>query len=159
MLIKKIKYTDFNGQEREEEFMFNLNKSEIIKWLTTTGGYTIEAVLQKMVETENARDMVNEFEMLIMMSYGEKSLDGKSFVKSKEVQDKFRYSLAYDALFMELIGDAAKAADFFNKVIPSDLADEVNKIMVEHPEQIPETLRENLPEANKVVQMDKSPSV
>ena len=141
MLVKKIKYTDFNGQEREEEFLFNLNKSELIKWLTTTGGYTIEAILQKMIETENVRDMINEFETIIMMSYGEKSLDGKKFIKSKEVQDQFRYSPAYDELFMELVGDAKKAAEFFNKIIPSDLAEEVNKMMKENPDQIPELVK------------------
>lgn len=141
MLVKKIKYTDFNGQEREEEFLFNLNKSELIKWLTTNGGYTIEAILQKMIETENVRDMINEFETIIMMSYGEKSLDGKKFIKSKEVQDQFRYSPAYDELFMELVGDAKKAAEFFNKIIPSDLAEEVNKMMKENPDQIPELVK------------------
>ena len=141
MLVKKIKYTDFNGQEREEEFLFNLNKSELIKWLTTNGGYTIEAILQKMIDTENVRDMINEFETLILTSYGEKSLDGKRFVKTKEIQDNFRYSPAYDELFMELVGDASKAADFFNKIIPSDLAAEVDKIMKENPDQIPDVLK------------------
>lgn len=153
MLVKKIKYTDFNGVEREEEYMFNLNKSEILKWLTTTGGYTIEQVLKKMVETENVRDMVNEFEMLIMMSYGEKSLDGKSFIKTDEVKNRFRYSLAYDALFMELVGDAQKASDFFNKVIPADLAEEVDKMMRENPDQIPDLLKDNMPQTNNVVDM------
>lgn len=146
MLIKKIKYTDWNGQEREDEFMFNLSKSELIKWLTTNGNYTIDSVLKKMIETENARDMVNEFEFLIMEAYGEKSLDGRTFVKSKEVKDRFRYSPAYDVLFMELISDSKKAADFFNKVIPSDLADEVNKIITEHPDQIPEIVKDKVPE-------------
>lgn len=141
MLVKKIKYTDFNGQEREEEFLFNLNKSELIKWLTTNGGYTIEAILQKMIETENVRDMINEFETLILTSYGEKSLDGKRFVKTKEIQDNFRYSPAYDELFMELVSDASKAAEFFNKIIPSDLAAEVDKIMKENPDQIPDVLK------------------
>lgn len=141
MLVKKIKYTDFNGQEREEEFLFNLNKSELIKWLTTNGGYTIEAILQKMIETENVRDMINEFETLILTSYGEKSLDGKRFVKTKEIQDNFRYSPAYDELFMELVGDASKASEFFNKIIPSDLAAEVDKIMKENPDQVPDVLK------------------
>jgi len=141
MLVKKIKYTDFNGQEREEEFLFNLNKSELIKWLTTNGGYTIEAILQKMIDTENVRDMINEFETLILTSYGEKSLDGKRFVKTKEIQDNFRYSPAYDELFMELVGDASKAAEFFNKIIPSDLAAEVDKIMKENPDQVPDVLK------------------
>lgn len=146
MLIKKIKYTDYNGQEREEDFYFNLSKSELIKWLTTNGNYTIDAVLEKMIQTENARDMVEEFEFLIMEAYGTKSLDGKTFIKSKEVKDQFRYSPAYDVLFMELISDAKVAADFFNKVIPSDMADEVAKIMKENPDQIPDVVKDKMPE-------------
>lgn len=153
MLIKKIKYTDWNGQEREEEFYFNLSKTELIKWLTTNGNYTIDAVLKKMIETENARDMVNEFEFLIMEAYGVKSLDGKTFVKSKEVKDQFRYSPAYDELFMELISDSKKASDFFNKVIPSDLAEEVNNIIKDHPEQVPDIVKNNMAE---VVDINKS---
>ncbi len=158
MLIRKIKYTDFLDNEREEEFYFNLSKSEIIKWLTTEGGYTIDAVLQKMIETENVKDLVGTFESLIMMSYGERSLDGKSFIKSEEVKEKFRYSAAYDALFMELVGDAKKAAEFFNGICPPDLAQEVDKIMKENPESLPENLRNIVPtqiasDENKVTQM------
>lgn len=130
------------GIEREEEFMFSLNKTEIIKYLVTNGNYTIDAILKRMIETENAKDLVNEFETLIMMSYGERSLDGRQFIKSQEVKDAFRYSAAYDALFMELISDAKKAAEFFNVIIPADLADEVNKIMNERPEEIPEDIRD-----------------
>ena len=29
MLKKTIKYTDYNGQQREEDFYFNLNKAEL----------------------------------------------------------------------------------------------------------------------------------
>lgn len=149
MLVKKIKYTDYNGVEREEEFYFNLNKAEIIKWLTTNGNYTIDAVLEKMIKTENVKDMINEFETLIMMSYGVKSLDGKRFIKSQEVKDEFHDSEAYSVLFMELVSDASKAADFFNKICPPDLASEVNKIMAEHPEQIPEVVRDYMPQVQQ----------
>lgn len=134
MLCKKIKYTDYNGVEREEEFYFNLSKAEIMKWLTTNGAYTIDSVLKKMIETENVKDMVGEFEFLIQTAYGEKSLDGKRFIKSPEVKANFIESEAYSVLFMELVGDAQKAAEFFNAIIPADLAAEVDKIMKENPE-------------------------
>ena len=39
MVVEKIKYTDFNGVEREEEFMFNLTEAQITEMeLTTDGG-------------------------------------------------------------------------------------------------------------------------
>lgn len=145
MLVRKIKYQDYNGVEREDDFYFNLNKAEIVKWLTTNGNYTLDAVLEKMIKTENARDLVNEFDTLIMMAYGEKSLDGKRFIKSQEVKDAFRESEAYSALFMELISDASKASEFFNKIIPSDLAEEVTKIMAENKDGLPDALKDYVP--------------
>lgn len=145
MLIKKIKYTDYNGVEREEEFYFNLNKAELTKWLSRQGAYTIDAVLKKMIETENVRDMVDEFEFLILESYGEKSLDGKTFIKNEELKNRFKNSEAYSNLFMELVGDAQKAAEFFNKIMPADLASEVAKIMNENPEGIPDSIKDYIP--------------
>lgn len=149
MLCKKIKYTDYNGTEREEEFYFNLNKAEVMKWLTTNGAYTIDAVLKKLVETENVKDMVGEFEFLIQTAYGERSLDGKTFDKSPEILRKFVNSEAYSELFMELVGDANKAAEFFNGVLPADLANEVDKVIKENPE----ALQGKLPAAANVTQM------
>ena len=35
MLSKKIKYTDYNGVEREESFLFNLSKAELMEMETT----------------------------------------------------------------------------------------------------------------------------
>lgn len=151
MLVKKIKYTDYNGESREEDFYFNLNKAELIKWLTTNGNYTLDAVLEKMIKTENARDLINEFDSLIMMAYGERTLDGKRFIKSQEVKDAFKESEAYSELFMELIGDAKKAAAFFNAIIPKDLATEVDKIMKESPDKLPEYVKEYLPQQEATV--------
>lgn len=149
MLCKKIKYTDYNGVEREEEFYFNLNKAEVMKWLTTNGAYTIDSVLKKLIETENVKDMVGEFEFLIQTAYGERSLDGKTFDKSPEILRKFVNSEAYSELFMELVGDEKKAAEFFNGVLPADLATEVDKIIKENPD----VLQEKIPATANITQM------
>lgn len=31
MIKKRIKYTDFNGVEREEDFYFNISKAELVE--------------------------------------------------------------------------------------------------------------------------------
>lgn len=144
MLCKKIKYTDYNGVEREEEFYFNLNKAEVMKWLTTNGAYTIDSVLKKLIETENVKDMVGEFEFLIQTAYGERSLDGKTFDKSPEILRKFVNSEAYSELFMELVGNADKAAEFFNGVLPADLANEVDKVIKDNPEALQGKMPSNI---------------
>lgn len=52
-------------------------------------------------------------------SYGEKSPDGKRFVKSEELSTAFSQTEAYSQLYMELATDADKAAEFINGVIPN----------------------------------------
>ena len=132
MLKRTITYTDYNGESRTEDFYFNLNKAEIIEWLTTSSNYTLDVVVEKLIKTRNAKEIVNIFKDLIYRSYGEKSLDGRRFIKSKEVKDNFTETEAYAILFTELVSDAAKAADFFNAIIPADLAAEVEKTMNEN---------------------------
>ncbi len=117
MLEKKITYTDFNGQERTETFRFNLNKAEILEMeLGTAGGLT--QMIEKLVEINDYPQIVKLYKNFILSSYGEKSLDGKNFVKSDQIKKKFEQSEAYSELFMELLSDPDKAAAFVNGVMP-----------------------------------------
>lgn len=145
MLKKTITYTDYNGETRTEDFYFNLNKAEIIDWLTTSGNYTLDAVVEHLVKTRNTKEIVNIFKDLIYRSYGEKSLDGRRFIKSKDIKDEFVETEAYSVLFTELISDSEKAAEFFNAIIPADLAAEVEKTMGENPDGIPAELKDYIP--------------
>ena len=50
MLKKTIKYPDYNGKEREEDFYFNLNKAELTEMeFSQDGGLTslIERVVKE----------------------------------------------------------------------------------------------------------------
>lgn len=131
MLKKTITYEDFDGNKRTEDFYFNLTKAEIIKWLTTDGDYTLDKKLEKLSSENNNKELVKVFEELIAMSHGRKSLDGRRFEKSEEINKELFETEAYSQLFMEVVGDAKKAADFVNAIIPKDLAEEVAKIMAE----------------------------
>lgn len=137
MLKREITFEDYNGEKRTEEFWFNLNKSEIIKWLTTSGDYTLDKVLQRLSTERNGRKIMDIFENLIKISYGKKSLDGRKFEKTEEIWNDFYQTEAYSVLFTELVTDAKKAADFVNKVIPKDMADEIEKIIKDNPNGIP----------------------
>ena len=142
MLKKTITFTDFDGNERTEDHYFNLNKAEVIKWLTTSGDYTLDKVLERLSTERNGKKIMEIFEGLIKLSYGKKSVDGRKFEKSEEIWNDFYQTEAYSILFTELVTNAKKAADFVNKIIPKDLADEVEKIIREHPEGIPDTLKD-----------------
>lgn len=163
MIIKKIKYKDFRGVDREDDFYFNMSKAEVIKWMTTNGNYTLDKVLEKLIKTENVRDLVDEFDYLIVNSYGEVSLDGITFNKSEEIKNKFIYSNAYSELFMELVSDAKKAAEFFNGIMPDDLVAAIQKAVSENPDSVPEALRDyvsdNVDTQNKVVPIDNSSNI
>ena len=129
MLEKKIKYTDLRGHEREDTFMFHLNKSELLKLeMSVPGGFT--AKINKMVDKEDAPEIVETFENFILSSYGEISEDGKSFIKNKELTERFKNSEAYSELFMELISNPESAKAFVSGVIPVGInIEEQEKLM------------------------------
>lgn len=126
MLKKRIAYTDYNGTKREEDFYFNLNKAEIMEMeMSTTGGLT--EMITRIVETQDAPAIIKVFKDIIMKAYGEKSPDGKRFVKTKELSEAFAQTEAYSELFMELASDSDAASKFVNGIIPEDMAAEVAK--------------------------------
>ena len=124
MLKKTIKYTDYNGVEREEDFYFNLSKAELMEMeLGTTGGLT--GMIEKIIATKDTPSIIKLFKQLVLQAYGEKSADGKRFIKSEELRESFMQTEAYSILFMELALNATAAGDFVNGIIPRDLAEQV----------------------------------
>lgn len=142
MLIKKIKFLDYNGREVEEEYTFHLNEAEVIKWMTTSGDYTLDKVLLQLGKERNGKKIIELFDELIKMSYGKRSLDGRRFIKTKEDLDEFVQSEAYSVLFMELVSDAKKAAEFVNAIIPSKMADSVKETIKNNPDAIPDGMKD-----------------
>ena len=122
MLKKNIKYVDYDGNDRAEDFYFNLNKAEIVELeLGTTGGLT--KTLEKIVQEKDNKRIVEYFKAIILKAYGEKSADGRRFIKSQELRDSFEQTEAYSALFMELSSNAKAAADFISGIVPKEAAD------------------------------------
>lgn len=118
MLKKTMTYTDYNGNPRTEDFYFNLSKAEVAEMeLSTNGGLT--QMLEKIVAEQDAERLTAMFKDVVLKAYGEKSLDGKRFVKSQELRDAFSQTEAYSDLFIELVTDADAAAAFINGIIPS----------------------------------------
>lgn len=142
MLKRIIEYVDYEGNNRKEEFYFNLNKAEVIKWITTTGGYTLDKLVLRLTTERNGKKIMEIFDNLLKISYGKKSLDGRKFEKSDEIWKDFAETEAYSQIFTELVTDAKKAADFINAVIPKELSDEIAKIMEQYPDGIPDELKD-----------------
>lgn len=118
MLKKTITYTDYNGVERTEDFYFNLTKAELMEMeIGTTGG--MADMIKRIIDAKDAPAIIKIFKELVLKAYGEKSVDGKRFVKSEEISNGFAQTEAYSQLFMELATDADAAAAFVNGIIPN----------------------------------------
>jgi len=119
MFKKTIEYTDYNGEKRKEDFYFNLNKAELMEMqLSQNGG--LQNHLMRIIKTKDTPELVKMFKEIILMAYGEKSPDGKKFMKSDEIRKDFECSEAYSELFMELATNSDSAAEFVNALLPSD---------------------------------------
>lgn len=134
MLKRTIKFEDFDGNIRTEDHFFHLTKAEVIKWLTTTGEYTLDKVLERLSTERNGKKIIEIFESLIHLSYGRKSLDGRRFEKTEEIWNDFYQTEAYSILFTEMVTDAKKAAEFVKGIIPNTLSDDVEKLIKENPQ-------------------------
>lgn len=120
MLKKTIIYTDYDGNTRTEDFYFNINQAEATEMeLNVNGGLT--TMIHKIVSAQDNPTIIKVFKDFILKAYGEKSLDGKRFVKSEELSTAFSQTEAYSQLFMELATSAEKAATFINGVLPNNM--------------------------------------
>lgn len=120
MIKQTITYTDYNGNERTEEYWFNLSKAELLRLETTTKG-AFQKMLENAVASEDNYRIIEVFEDLIKHSIGMKTLDGKYFKKSKEFTEDFMQSEAYSTLLFDLLQDVDKANAFIRGIMPSDL--------------------------------------
>jgi hypothetical protein len=121
-----ITYKDFNGDTNTEVFYFHLSKSELIKLNASYSGGAGN-FFTRILETKNEGEVINEFEKFILAAYGQKSDDGKIFLKSDELRSRFVQSAAYDALFTELMESEKAQNEFIMGVMPKELQDEVQK--------------------------------
>ncbi len=131
MYIKTIEYKDYLGNVRKEDFYFNLSEAEIMEMeLSKEGGF--DQWITRISNAQNTPELIKLFKSLILMAYGERSLDGKSFLKKDPVtgrplSEAFEQTAAYPVLFMELATNTDAATEFINKVIPENSAEAIAK--------------------------------
>lgn len=130
MLKKTITYTDYDDVERTETFYFNISESELTEMQLSTEGGLAER-LQKMVDAQDVPSVTKVFKDIILKAYGEKSADGKYFRKSEAISNAFLSTEAYNKLYMELLQDPDKLAEFINGLLPKSVRDEVAKAQSE----------------------------
>ncbi|MDD3288115.1 MAG: hypothetical protein PHX43_03820 [Alphaproteobacteria bacterium] len=117
MLKKTITYTDYEGVERKEDFYFNLTKAEVTEMELSTEG-SFSKYLEKIIAAKNQKEVIEVFKMLILKAYGEKSADGRRFIKNQQLREEFSQTEAYSEFFMELATDTASAEAFVKGILP-----------------------------------------
>lgn len=120
MLKLPLKYTNFNDEEVEGIFYFNLSKVELVK-LEVENEAGFERMIEKISETNDRQKLIDLFQRIILSSYGEKSEDGNRFIKSDAHRADFEQTAAYHELFMRLASDQVFATTFINGIMPKDL--------------------------------------
>lgn len=119
-------YTDYDGVERTEDFLFNLSEAEIVEMeYGVTGG--MQRMLEQIVAAKDTKRIMDVFKDLIKRAYGVKSPDGRRFEKDEKLSKEFTETPVYSDMFMKFARDAEAAAEFVNKIIPQSVAAEVAK--------------------------------
>lgn len=137
MIKKTVKYEDFDGNERVEDCYFNLTQTELVDvamdlpegFMDSLGNDPSKidqnAAAVKMIETFGNKGIMEFIKELLLKSYGVKSEDGRRFEKSEQLSKEFSETLAFDAIFIELLSDDAAAADFINKILPAKVVNQI----------------------------------
>ena len=125
MLKREITYENYDGVEVKETFYFNLTRSEIIVMSMEEDGDIAER-LQSILDKKDGKLIVKTFHDLILRAYGEKSADGRRFVKSSELSKAFSETPAFDVMFEEMMMNPDKALEFVNALIPKDYRQQVS---------------------------------
>ena len=128
MIKWPITYVDFEGNEKTEEYRFALNRSELMEMnFSPSGG--MQNMLQRIIDTNDTKKMIEIFKEFITKSYGELSDDGRYFIKVRDghrLADDFAQTAAYDELFMQLATDSEKAEKFINGIIPKEMQNQLD---------------------------------
>nr|DAH12828.1 MAG TPA: hypothetical protein [Caudoviricetes sp.] len=119
MYKKTITYTDFDGVERTETFLFNFTKEQTMKLQNSVAGGLDERIKKLNVATDNV-EIYNLFRSIVLDAYGEKSEDGRHFYKSDEIRSEFESTKAFSEIVWSLIDGGEKAmAEFIEQVVPN----------------------------------------
>lgn len=127
MLAKTVTYTDYNGETQTETCLFNMTRVEIATMQVKMDGMYID-YLQDLVAKRKIEKLFGFIKDFVLDSYGEKSADGRKFVKSAEIRADFENSLAYEQVLMETIESPESMRAFVLGVIPSDMAKATGEI-------------------------------
>lgn len=121
MFSRTFEYEGYDGKPHKDTWWFNLSEAELYKLeLGNIGG--VNGMMNRLLRENKPGDVVDMFEKIILSAVGERSVDGRKFVKNEEIRQDFYQSRAYSDLFMELVSSGENLTKFLKGAIPEELA-------------------------------------
>jgi hypothetical protein len=130
MISKTITFENFLGEKETETFLFNMSKGELVQMQMAAIDQKTESFqdkLEKIGKNLNGQALIDVVDEIVLKGYGERTTDGKRFIKNAQLSENFKSSGAYSELIVELCTDADAMAAFVNGLMPTNLRDTVNK--------------------------------
>lgn len=133
-----VQYDNFDGETITEDLYFNLN----IKELQDMEEWDIPLTerIAQLTKTQNGKDAFQLMRDIIETAYGERSADGKRFVKNPEIRKNFTEGLAYDEVIMMFLDGSLDLGKFIEGLLPKKVFEmakknsksDVKNYLVEH---------------------------
>ena len=79
----------------------------------------MQEYIDRIVKAKSQKELVELFKTVIEKAYGEKSADGRRFMKSPEIFANFAATQAFSDFYMSLATDTEKATKFINALAPN----------------------------------------
>lgn len=127
MFSRIFTYMGYDNKEHKDTWWFNLSESELYKMeIGSVGG--VNGLMNRLLRENEPGKVVDIFEKIILGAVGERSIDGRKFVKNEDIRQDFYQSPAYNELFMELVSKPDNFRNFLLACIPEELAAKIKEL-------------------------------
>lgn len=133
-----VQFENFDGETVTEDLYFHLN----IKELQEMENWDVPLTqrIAKLTKTEDGKEAFDLMRDIVEAAYGERSEDGKRFVKNPEVLKNFTESLAYDEVIIKFIDGSTDLGKFVEGLLPKKVFELAKKNTKESGEEVKEYL-------------------
>lgn len=145
MYKKTISYTNYSNEKVTKEFHFNLTRPELVE-MKRSPLYEMQAIIERVKKMDDPdkelsyseKDDIQErmgdiLRNLVIQSFGYVSDDGERFVKrigdrKFGAGEEFVETMAYDALYMEMISDVSNMVNFVRAIVPPEAQIKIDEL-------------------------------
>lgn len=139
MLKKVITYTDFDGNKKSGTYYFNMTRTDGIELYSNEDfrrgiDYLNDLRNKNAAVTASDSDVIillKMFKLLILKTYGARTPDGESFIKTAadghSLALDFEQTAAYDELFMSFVNNPKEFNDFIIAVVPQSVREQAEQ--------------------------------